>query len=759
MTEPKDLNLNTILDSSKDKKRVSSDIIGLIAKKMVFFQDIIQKTILHVQKNKLLEIVGVSEVSTCISTLFDLGKKIKDISNIPITVSNTDSIINILQTINNDLSSLFKIFGTDSFEDLLWICFGNNSVKTYAISDMEINKFELLKRYFHPTSYKLLTTKKETRERDKEINDLSKESNETKEIIVLKEREREKDKDKDKYKEKEKDKDKEKEKDKDKDKENDREKDEYALTEKSRNLDIIEISIKVKSFHLKVYGVQIIVHNPQHKNSLIISGTVDDVLISLIDNRFITTKTRIIKDNLPLPKEVQGTTFNRYITSLSLKDYLMYETHEIYSKYAGYLSHLSSLRQKPVSQVIKEFIASELYIKRLTLIQLLIQMDKNDNQYLAYLLYDLMSNDANGTIDTFEQTKLFDSFPWSIKQFFKDSMCQTIKYTIELTNFDSQKIPLEQQICLLKTNDTVKEKAMQKLKEVKSKSEDSGSKARQYLDGILKIPFNIYKREPILNLMNEIKTDYLDYIQGKTITNANANANANVIIKSSYTSLEILASIKTMTVKHKPKFIDFETINAHVSKASKNDLGTYIKSINGLIKEYNLSYTKLKITNMTKQDIIVQINDFLKAYNNEPYTVIDSFLSSINFSKSNNISNLKDDTQKQVLVTGLPSPLLAIESKFKTISEYMISIKSILDESVYGHEKAKKQVERIIGQWVSGNDNTGYVLGFEGAPGIGKTTLAKGLANCLKDAEGVSRPFSLIAIGGDANGSRAFQDT
>ena len=132
MTEPKDLNSNkdlnfnpnTILD--KERKRVSSDIIGLIAKKMVFFQDIIQKTILHVQKNKLLEIIGVSEVSTCISALFDLGKKIKDISEIPITVSNTDSIINILQTINNDLSSLFKIFGTDSFEDLLWICFGNN---------------------------------------------------------------------------------------------------------------------------------------------------------------------------------------------------------------------------------------------------------------------------------------------------------------------------------------------------------------------------------------------------------------------------------------------------------------------------------------------------------------------------------------------------------------------------------------------------------------------------------------------------------
>ena len=44
----------------------------------------------------------------------------------------------------------------------------------------------------------------------------------------------------------------------------------------------------------------------------------------------------------------------------------------------------------------------------------------------------------------------------------------------------------------MKTHESVKEKAMQKLKEVKSKSEDSGSKARHYLDGLLKIPFGIY---------------------------------------------------------------------------------------------------------------------------------------------------------------------------------------------------------------------------------------------------------------------------
>ena len=413
-------------------KRVSSDIIVLIAKKMLFFQDIIQKTILHVQRNKMLDIVGISEVNNCINTLFILSKKIKEINEIPITVSNTDNIINVLQNINNELSSLFKVFGTESFEDLLWICFGNNSVKTYAISDMEMDKFELLKKYFHPTSYRLLGTKKTDADTEKGIE-----------------------------------KDKDKEKDKEKEKEEKIEKiklDDCCLTEKSKNLDIAEVSIRVKSFHLKVYGIQIIVHNPQHKKSLIITGTVDDIIIDLLENKFVNLKIRAIQDNAPNSGEFKSNTFSRYIGSLGLKDYLIYEPHEIYSKYAGYLSNLNNLRQKTIAHVVKEFVSNELFLKRITIIQLLIQSDKPDNQYLSYLLYDLLSNDTNGNVDTQEQMTLFDSFPWSIKQHFKDAMTQTIKYTNDLTNFDSQKIPLEQQICLLKAPESVKEKAMQKLK-------------------------------------------------------------------------------------------------------------------------------------------------------------------------------------------------------------------------------------------------------------------------------------------------------
>ena len=40
-----------------------------------------------------------------------------------------------------------------------------------------------------------------------------------------------------------------------------------------------------------------------------------------------------------------------------------------------------------------------------------------------------------------------------------DNMKTTIKYTKNLSNFDTNKIPIEQQICLMKASDTVKEKA------------------------------------------------------------------------------------------------------------------------------------------------------------------------------------------------------------------------------------------------------------------------------------------------------------
>ena len=659
--------------TNKNNTKGSKDIILLVEEKIRFFQNVIQKTLLHIQRNKMLDILGISEVNNCINTLFEISNKIKEIHSLEIT-SNTDNVINVLQTINNELSILFKLFGTEQLEDLLWVCFGTN---TYTTSLIEKDKYELLQKYFHPISYKLVTpnSKSDEEKQSKQPPD-------------------------------------------------------ELLHEKSPNLNCADISLKIKPFHLNVYGIQVIIHNTTHNKSLIIHGVLDDIIIEFLDNKYIMNKINQIKE-IVTSNETHQETFDRFLSSLLLKDFLIYGENDIYAKYVGCISNINALNQKTISTVVKDFIASDLFGKRNMIIQFLIKTNKYETQYLAYLLYDLLSNDTNGNIDTLEQTILFDSFPWCIKQYFKEAMTKTIQYTNDLSNFDIQKIPLEQQICLLKVPDSVKEKAMQKLKEVKSKTEDSGSKARQYLDGLLKIPFNIYKREPILDIMSQIKSNFLSLIRAQPLDDTS--------LKNKYTNLEILHSLHKMKLIHSKKSDDIQTFTNKWITADKNGLVNNIVKINEAIHKHKLSYPSIKTTSKNKNELKQHIRNFIeKIVSNNKEIFLE-------------LSLLDHATNAEMEL--LPKSITEIEKMYEDIHSYMTNVKKTLDHAIHGHDGAKKQIERIIGQWINGQ-NSGYCFGFEGPPGVGKTSLAKrGLADCLKDADGVTRPFAMIQIGGDSNGS------
>jgi hypothetical protein len=193
------------------KKEINSktniDISSLVERKIDFFKDIIQKTILHVQKNKILDILGISDVNNCIDKSNELSNKILEIQEIK--NPNHDCIINNLQIINNELSSLLKKYGTESLEDLLSICFGSNN--KIITEEKDYDKFELLKKYFHPTSYKVINKKEEFKQ--KKNDDL--------------------------------------------------------FDDLNNNLMCCDISNDYKQFHLKVYGIKLYIHNIHLKNLII----------------------------------------------------------------------------------------------------------------------------------------------------------------------------------------------------------------------------------------------------------------------------------------------------------------------------------------------------------------------------------------------------------------------------------------------------------------------------------------------------------
>jgi ATP-dependent Lon protease len=659
--------------------KTNCDMFSLVEKKIEFFKDVIQKTIIHVYKNKSLDILGISDVNSCIERLGEISKKIQEISDIK---SNAESLINTLQIINNDLSSLLKNYGTDSLEDLLLICFGSNNKIT--TDENEQNKLELLKKYFHPTSYKVANKKDELKQKKSD-----------------------------------------------------------DINEESDNLLCYDVVSSYKQFNMRVYGIKLMIHSSVVKKSLIIFGIIDDIIVDFLNNKYILNKKKLIKDNIPQEEDFLCESFDKFMSSLILKDYLIYENEkEFYNKYAGYISQNNNLKQKQISQTVKDFISDDMYNKRNTLIHLLIRSFNYENQYLAYLLYDLLSNDSNGSVDTQEQTIIFDSFPWSIKQCFKQAMKKTIQYTNELSNFDINKIPIEQQICLLKASDTVKEKAMMKLKEVKAKAEDSGSKARQYLDGLLKIPFNVYKREPILNMMEKIRNQFKDMYKKYSIK----DVFTEIPNKEKYTSIEVLKYIKKIQCEKSINDDDkLEKIKEYLTVGDKKKIINHILTINDILKKHDKNLDKIKHHPLNKYQLKEEIDKYITLCKQPENSEI----------KKNTINRFLDWTNINPLLIrqDFKNDITLLNDNMKQITNYMTDVKSTLDKAVHGHDKAKKQIERIIGQWINGQQD-GYCFGFEGPPGVGKTSLAKkGLSDCLKDDNGNSRPFAMIQMGGDSNGS------
>jgi ATP-dependent Lon protease len=679
--------------TTKSKKSNKIDPYKFSQTKIDNYIRMIQRTILSVQKYKLLDVITAGEMSLCIKSLEILYA---DINKLKYTISskkdiNYDEVITKLQKVNNELSSIFRTYGTGHLEDLVTVCFGENYISK-LVTDENKDIYNVLKKYVHPISYKVMAWNKDTSKNKKKKGSKLKKNR-----IV----------------------------------------EDFMIVEGSKTFDCFDMARTSQQFQTMVYGIKISIQNPDKEKTLIICGIIDDIILPCFDHAFITNKIDVILKNKPDDPIFQTEDYTRFINSRTLKELLVYNNEELKQRYIGYINQTKLMKQKTISQLVKEFLSNTLYGQRTTLIQLLIKYSDPEFQYLAYLLYDLLSNENSGSVDTFEQTLLFDSLPWTTKKYFQDAMKSTIKYTKNLSNFDNNNIPIEQQICLMKADDTVKEKAMTKLKEVKAKSEDSGSKARQYLDGLLKIPFGIYREEEILTLLKASSISFENIVSMHGM-----DTHKLIPIKKKYTAVELYKYINILRQTIIPNMHSsyYKSIVDQYVSGKRENLIANICYINGLIKKYNLTCVKLRHSGKRTSFMKEHINNFM--LENKDNTVVLSELSK-RVNTPNNIPNVEN----------IEIEMDEISTNINNITEYMAGVNTVLNDAVHGHALAKRQIERIVGQWING-EQSGYCFGFEGPPGVGKTSLArKGIGNCLKANDNSCRPFSFIALGGSSNGS------
>lgn len=674
----------------------SSNVYNMLLQKIISYENIITDTFIVINDYKHFKILTSSEVSQCI---YELNSLLDEVRLLQLYLKDNndnydvDNIIVDIQSINNKLSSIIKTYGTKNVDDMITICLGQEFL--LKNKQQHVDSFDILTKYFHPISYKLIHQKK-----NKKIN------NKPHHKIL----------------------------------------EDIRICEKGENCSFYDLQGDSKSTKVKILGIKLLLQDAEGGKSLLIYGFIDDIIIDYaMNNQFLLNKYYLLKQNKPDTAIFSNSNFDIFLKTLSIKDYLTMDTNGIYDKYMGYINNVQLIKNKTLSKNVNDFIKAGFVDKRNTLIQLLLQGNNSEYQYLAYLLYDSICSDDKSIEDTDEQILLYECLPWIIKTKFKSAMKQTLEYTNNLLNYDvNNRLPLEQRICLLKTSDKIKEKAMVKLKEVKSKTDDSGTKARQYLDGLLKIPFGVYKKEPIFN----IKDSNVQILQKIIKNELYVKYTSQFTVKDNISSLEMIQIINMLLNKvglgnNTDKL---ETIKTCLKKKKKKELYELLQQIQDLLTFKNLYNSDLNIDLYISNNWQSQNKDFFKSK-------IDTLLNNLTNHEEIVDEIINSNAILEPTILALYNDLKKISNNDEIISNYMNNVKDILDKSVYGHDDAKRQVERIIGQWVSGNSN-GYCLGFEGPPGTGKTSMAKtGLSKCLIDDQDESRPFSFIAIGGSSNGS------
>ena len=684
MSALKKVNSFNILKMDISDVSATPGIVQFITSKITYIREIIQNTILSIKLHRVLEIFSDNDTKLSITVLTELFEQNENIlcemNRAPLTLT-TDAIIDSLQRIIDKLAMIICGFGTTNIPDLLFIIFGTKFKNTVPTHHLIHAKYRLLLKHVRPTSYKIIHWKQGYLYTPP-ANTVccNKKTDSPQDLSTV------------------------------------------------GSFECFDIDHDPKNIFQRTNGIRVIIQNERERKTLVINGVLDDIHVECIRNEYVQNRISTLNACASNYTDDDKAILLKIIENLTLKELLVHGDMDIIKKVNDVNVDIKRLKQTNMEALTKHFLELDIYTQRCMLLNLLLYVQNKEVEYTCYLLYDLLNSASGYSVN--HQEAIYNSFPWKIRNQMKDIVKYNINHVQEIIHkYDGNKISLEQQICLMKAPDSVKEKAMAKLKDLKGRPDEFGVKIRQFLEGLVRIPFGICKEEPILSAIKQINADFKSMCQ----TVARYNTTTIAYTKQTYTLLEISNAIKNMKKSTYNHVLD--VINSKIQKWPVAVLNAIIKMLE--IKD-DIPSTILKLGKSHKIEYIIK-----SLYNQEStdfFTICKIF---------NEIHELRENTSH---ITNIQQ-MTKLETKIIQFHEGSALVEKALDDSIYSHTHAKKQIMKIIGQWMNG-EQTGYCFGFEGSPGIGKTSLAKkGLTKCLVDVNGEPRPFAFIAIGGSSNGS------
>ena len=231
-------------------------------------------------------------------------------------------------------------------------------------------------------------------------------------------------------------------------------------------------------------------------------------------------------------------------------------------------------------------------------------------------------------------------------------------------------------------------------------------------------------------------------------------------------SYEKRISLLDTTDLNKSKAIDKLKLSSSGGIFGNNDNKSQVW-LDGFLKIPFNTFKTNKIFNFIKNYKLTlkKFIEEIKQNNNELYNIIikyeypetdyeiDTYLNNINFYFDKYLQVIDDINIKNKINDDFKNIINLWNNYIEERKNFIFNVRDKLNNSVYGNDKSKKIIETIIAQWISGK-NDGAIIGFNGPPGVGKTTLAKkGISECLTDDDDNTRPFAFIPLGGSSNGS------